>query len=464
MDSCKRIIVLASLLIVGINAGAETISVPLIDDAYINANRPGQNYGSEPRITVHDYGPKEGLIRFNASALSGAIVQEATLTLYVNSLAMPGNIDLYAITAGWNEGLVTWNSAPPVEPAILASTAITSEGTAVSVDVTSTVQRWADGTLADGGFVIATIQAIKARFDTKETSGGSPASLVVVTDNGGPTDGEAIVLDLSNADNCRIDAPGYYALDRTWLLTPDNGQEPNANCNSVHIASSRVTLDMRGFAIRRGNFGGNYEPVLWIDTDGQVTVQDGELEGIFVAMEASVAANHNMLTLDRIRADGAVLLGNRGVNVIGGSFGGSSNETTLDVGEGSRVTDAALSCDPETCLSARGSSLIDNNTFVANNNFGPAIAILGDDTVIAGNVLTGWVAISGNRNKIARNYSRGSGSYIEVRGVGNILEGNIGPGIEFDSQGNFFGNNRIALPGEITGATGNVDWGGNQTY
>ena len=114
---------------------------------------------------------------------------------------------------------------------------------------------------------------------------------------------------------------------------------------------------------------------------------------------------------------------------------------------------------------AQGSSLIRDCTFSAENPYGaPAISVNGDGTIVEGNVLDGWVAITGNNNVVARNFSNGGDPYIEVNGTGNILEGNIGPGIVFEAPGNFYGNNRVALPGGFTGTDGNVDWGGNVSY
>jgi hypothetical protein len=110
----------------------------------------------------------------------------------------------------------------------------------ISIDVTDVVRRWADGSLADGGFLLVTTDAIKAYFDAKEQPGGLAATLEV--DTGPPAySGEAIVLDLSNADNCIIDEPGYYVLDRSWLLTMENQEKPNGSCPAdVHITSGGV--------------------------------------------------------------------------------------------------------------------------------------------------------------------------------------------------------------------------------
>jgi hypothetical protein len=443
----------------------------LTDDAYIHGLRPTSAYGTRDDIFVTSYGPKQGLVRFDAASIAGLEINSATLKLYLNDIERAGTISIHAVTSSWNESTVTWNNQPPTETSATAvvSLATADEGSVISIDVTEVVERWADGSLADGGFLIVTTDSIKAYFDAKEKPGGTPATLEV--DTGPPAfTGEAIVLDLSNPDNCIIDEPGYYVLDRTWLLTPDGNDKPNANCNAVHITSGGVTLDLRGFAIRRPIFGGNYEPVLWIDTEYSVTLQNGRFSGIFVSIEASVASDRYLVTLDNIHAGGSVLLGNRRVFVTGGSFSGS-NEVSLSVGEGrpqfgegSRVEAAALSCNGAECLSTRGLSLIRDCTFSVNTIGAPAIVVHGDGTIVEGNVLDSFVRITGNNNVVARNFSSGGDPYIEVNGTGNIVEGNIGPGIVFEAPGNFYGNNRVALPGGITGTDGNEDWGGNVTY
>lgn len=461
-----------TLLLVFGHGWADTFSLPLTDDAFINQNLPDLNLGADENLFIHEYGPKYALVSFDAASIAGQAVNSATLTLYLNEIKNPGTIHFIAMESSWSESTVTWNSVNPGGPnppqedheTAVFDLATSDEGSTISVDVTGAAQRWADGTLADAGFLIFTGDYIKAYFDAKEMPGGIPATLEVDT---GPPDftGEAITLDLSNPDNCIIDEPGYYVLDRTWLLTPGDGDEPNANCNAVHIASGGVTLDLQGFSIRRGMEGGNYEPVLWIDTEGRVTLRDGKLIGIFVAIEASVASDRYGVTLINIHAGGGVLLGNRFVTVTGGSFSGS-NEAPLQIGEGSRVARAAFSCTSgEGCLYAHGSSLIQDCTFDADNPYGaPAILVGGNGTIVEGNVLDGWVGILGDHNVVTRNYSNGGDPYIEVNGTGNILDGNIGPSIVFVTPGNFYGNNRVTLPGGFTGTADNVDWGGNVTF
>ena len=461
----------ASLLLFCMNGWADTISLPLTDDSFTNGVKPRSEYGLRDDISIHSYGPRQGLVRFDGASLAGLEINSATLTLYLNDIAAAGTISIHAITSSWNESTVNWENQPPAEATATAviDLATSDEGAVISIDVTEVVERWADGSLADGGFLIVTTDSIKAYFDAKEKPGGTPATLEV--DTGPPAfTGEAVTLDLSDPDNCIIDEPGYYVLDRTWLLAPSGDDEPNASCNAVHIASHGVTLDLQGFAIRREIYGGNYEPVLWIDTEGGMTLRDGQLKAIFVAIEASVATG-GTVTLDRIRTEGGVLLDNRRVIVTGGSFF-AMNEAPLQMGEGSRVAGAALSCIDVHCLSAYGPSLIRDCTFSVNTVGAPAIAVYGDGTIVEGNVFDSWVAIYGDNNVVARNFSSSGVPYIEVKGTGNVLEGNIGPGIVFEragplgfqSTGNFYGNNRVALPGGITGTTGNVDWGGNVSF
>ena len=111
-------------------------------------------------------------------------------------------------------------------------------------------------------------------------------------------------------------------------------------------------------------------------------------------------------------------------------------------------------------MSTSALSLIGNCRFSVRTIGAPAAAIFGDGTLLEGNVFDSWVYVGGNHNMIARNILRGNlPNVIEINGTGNI-----GSAIDFKASGNIYGNNRIALPGGITGADGNVDWGGNATY
>jgi len=435
---------------------AEEFKLPLTDDAWINGLSPTTNRGTATTLTVHNYGPKFSLVRFDAAMIAGKTVKQANLVIFVRSLGSAGTLTVYPIVSSWNESTVTWARQPPTEATAIANVGLTTAPTTVEVDVTGVVQRWADGALPDAGFMLTTVAPIKAGLDSKELAGGIPATLTVSTsEDTGP---ETFVLDLSVRENCSIDTPGYYTLDRTWWLSPHGSvDEPNAACSGgVHIASSGVTLDLQGFTIR-DNYK-NYRPVLWIDTPSAVTLRNGSLTGVFVAVQASVAGS--TVSLENIRSGGGVLLGNRIVHATGGSYS-STFETSLSAGQGSRVMGAAFECTDTNCLGVKGSSQVKDCVFNVNTTGAPAIVVTGDDTILEGNTFVNdWIIIEGNRNIVSRNFAQGG--HFEVNGAGNIVDGNIGPAIAFGSVGNFYGNNRAK--GTFTGTAGNIDWGGNVTY
>lgn len=435
---------------------AADLQLPLTADATINGNDPNKNFGAATALTVHNYGPKFSLVRFDASTIAGKPVTEAKLTVFLRSIGAAGQLTVYPVVSSWNEGTVTWALQPPSEATAAANVALTTSmaGTTIEIDVTSAAQRWANGTLADAGFLLATVNPIKASFDSKEQAGGiaNPATLTVFLTTGP----EVVILDLSDPESCSIDAPGYYLIDRTWWLRPHAGEEPNAACGNVTINSAGVTLDLGGFTIY-GN-GGEYSPVVRINTASGVTLRNGGLANVFVSIEASVAGG--TVTLENIRAGGGVLLGNRSVVAKGGSYSGYW-EPSLSAGAGSRVTGATFSCFEMECLSVKGSSRVTDNKLSVGTAGPPAIAVIGDDNIVEGNEFNDWIYVGGNRNVVARNFS--SGGYINVQqGTANIIEGNIGPGLVFETTGNYFGNNRAH--GAFTGVAGNTDWGGNVTY
>ena len=106
-----------ALLLLNAVGWAETTSLPLTDDAQIANDVPpwlnaNINYGDRPQMRVHNWGPFYSLVRFDASAISGMQIQDATLNLYLSGLKSPGNVSVHSITSGWSEATVTWNTQP----------------------------------------------------------------------------------------------------------------------------------------------------------------------------------------------------------------------------------------------------------------------------------------------------------------------------------------------------------------
>jgi hypothetical protein len=349
----------------------------------------------------------------------------------------------------------------------------------VTVDVTDVVRRWANGTLAHAGLLLKSPTAKKAYFDSKERLSGFEATLHVTT--GGVAD-TARVLDLSKADGCVIDEAGMYVLDRDWLFSPYQDQEPNVLCGPVSVRSDGVTIDMRGFSLECGDMWTD-APLVTIDTAGSVSLRDGRVRGKEVALRATLPASQpwQRIRLSQVAFYGDVELGSRNVTVDGGGFtsrrGGAS---ALTVGEGSEVRNAHFDCYQSVCIYANGSQVELVQNVVAGDE-APAVVVGAANSLIAANVIrvqsapAGAILLIGSNNIVAKNYvsnigvQGGSGILgIRVESSGNVLDSNIvtrmGTGIWFTQSGNFYGSNRVSAPMPFVGTDGQTDWGGNFSF
>jgi hypothetical protein len=450
---------------------ADTVELPLTDDAYINANKPDLNTGTWEWIVVHRYGPKYGLVRFDAASIAGQEVSEATLTFYLNSLASNGTISVHAITSGWNEATVTWNNQPPAETTATAIVNLTTAEveSVIAIDVTAAVQRWADGSLADAGFLIITNEGIKAIFDAKEMAGGVPATLTVKTGEPAYT-GEAIVLDFTDPANCTIDEPGHYVLDRSWKFyhpydgCPGFSTPEDPDGYRILISAGDVTLDFRGFEIEDEEFA--YGHTIRVSGSNVTLLNSNRIAGADCAEQGGSAivafSDASNVRLDNMQNIECVSILGPGGTVVNSAI------DKLRMGVRSVVENSYIS------YSVRVSS---DSSIRFNRILGygasSEIIVNGDGSVIQGNFITeatAGIRIDGAGNVIENNviipFSPGDWG-IWIVGTANIVDANIVPlygGIGFDGTGNFFGNNRVALAGGFIGTEGNIDWGGNVSF
>lgn len=227
---------------------AETVSLPLWDDAWIRAGQPDKNYGDYDTMRINSSGGQQTLIRFDAAAISGQPISRAVLRLYVASITNVGDISIYAITSSWSETNVTWNLRPPTEAYPAAMARISNLDAAlpvVSVDVTDVVQRWADGSLADAGLMINTSDITRAYFVTKEgaETAGSAAELKVHT---GPP--ASMVDRISVLDGYRVlGDPPYTTFWQTEIeIDPGRllaAKSAHIGLYTIHNALGRLVIN-----------------------------------------------------------------------------------------------------------------------------------------------------------------------------------------------------------------------------
>jgi hypothetical protein len=459
-------------------AWAETVELPLTDDAFVNAIKPDLRTGTWERIVVHTYGPKHGLVRFDAASIAGQEVSEATLTLYVDSLALNGTMSVHAVTSGWSEATVTWNNQPPAETMATAIVGLTTGdvGSVITIDVTAAVQRWADGSLADAGFLMVTTEDIRAKFDAKEMAGGVAATLTVET--GEPVfTGEAIVLDLSNPDTCLIDESGYYILDRSWRI---GSSSASIACSDDQIVvSANATIDLKGFELE-ASIAVEHSAVirngtLIKDTSSAISSTQGatlRLENI--ATFGSVGIASGTVVNSHIRGGVAIFRGSV-INSLMAECGGTCIRIPVaeysDEGGNVVITNNQIEgpvnirCGwmEDSCAMIRGNTIrigediADDHPvaiFVGRGSSGPPIR-----NIIAHNIIT-------------MTHPGATGIWVEA-GVAALVDGNviIGGirGITFwdeddCSYGNCIGNNRVSSQYPYTCLSHTRDWGGNVSF
>jgi hypothetical protein len=140
------------------------------DDANTASAFPTKNLGSSFALIVTN--GANTYIKFdlaNLGQVTGNNVSKATLVLYTDSVLASGTMDVYQVNGAWSERTITWNNAPALGNQILSAVAVTKPGY-LSLDVTSTVQAWLNGTLTNYGIALVPSSGSKilVSFDSKE--------------------------------------------------------------------------------------------------------------------------------------------------------------------------------------------------------------------------------------------------------------------------------------------------------
>jgi hypothetical protein len=178
---------IALLCVVGVGASSAagwTITVrpneAASKDAFAYQFLPTFNFDSGPFGSLLSAGATgighdtRSLVQFDLSSVNLTPAQvaapsfHATFQIYVDSTAEVGfgadpspaspiQVDLTAVggaTPAWSESAVTWNSQPTVTGGVASTATINGINQWVSFDVTSLVQQWLNGSLANNGFML----------------------------------------------------------------------------------------------------------------------------------------------------------------------------------------------------------------------------------------------------------------------------------------------------------------------
>ncbi len=110
------------------------------------------------------------------------------MVVYVDAVVTSGIMDVYAVNGSWSANTITYNNAPPLGNKILSAVPVSTTGY-ISLNVTSTVQAWLNGTLATNGIALIPTSgsSILASIDSTDNILTShPAQLKLVLVSAGP--------------------------------------------------------------------------------------------------------------------------------------------------------------------------------------------------------------------------------------------------------------------------------------
>jgi trimeric autotransporter adhesin len=142
-------------------------------DTFTLNTTPKTNYGQSPLLAVTS--GASTFIQFNLSELPpNATVSKATLRLYVDAVTGAGTFDVYEVNTPWTEGGLNFTNAPAPGLSATGSKPVSISSASgnqfVLVDITTLVQDWVNGTVANNGIALKlTSSTGGVSFDSKES-------------------------------------------------------------------------------------------------------------------------------------------------------------------------------------------------------------------------------------------------------------------------------------------------------
>jgi hypothetical protein len=276
-----------------------------------------------------------------------------------------------------------------------------------------------------------------------------------------------------------IDEPGLYAVDRSWRFT---AATMDAAAELITITAPDVTLDLHGFTISAEDSPAPTSTLL-ILTGDDAEVRNGGIETSDIDVAVRSAGRGAWLHHLVIRT------GDSNPELHFAAFTTISDSKILGlihlVGDSTLEQNSLVTAHgaPATVLRGDENRVIGNRISAGNSDV--VVHIVGNANIVANNVMGagGFVGegyrVDGDRNVLRENTvfaDPGLVTFIRISGTGNTLDGNMAApaydfdgkariGIEFTTDGNYYGNNRVSAEVPFAlGGTVQTDWGSNVGY
>ena len=171
-----------------------TAQAPPKQDTFISGSSPTSNYGGNIALAVQSNRNAVTLVQFDLSTLpngvTAAMLNKATLRLYVSGVTAAGTFDVYLVNGNWSESTVTYGNAPLLGASVALGVPIptTSKNNFIDVNVTSALQSWIAGTQQNYGLAVLASPGspISVAFDAKEAPTTAHEPELLFSFNGPP--------------------------------------------------------------------------------------------------------------------------------------------------------------------------------------------------------------------------------------------------------------------------------------
>jgi len=157
--------------LLGVAMASATVA-PVTQDAQISTSQTSTNFGALSNLNISS--TNTGLLQFSLAGLpsgtTSAMIDKATLYIFVNKVDTAGTLSVLPVSASWSEAAVTGASAPTLGSSFGSVTiASSNRGSWIGIDVTSQVQGWVTTPSSNDGIAISTSSAAVA-IDSKENT------------------------------------------------------------------------------------------------------------------------------------------------------------------------------------------------------------------------------------------------------------------------------------------------------
>jgi Ca2+-binding RTX toxin-like protein len=293
-------------------------------DSYLDESNPSTNFGTATTLGVREKQNNSfrSLLHYNLSTIpGGTTINSATAYFYVTTKDF-NPVNVHRVTASWTETAVTWTSAASSYNATVeGSFTPSSTGVYVSVDITSLVQGWINGTYSNDGLMLIAGTANKySVYSSREETGTSQDPYLVVLTSPTSADQGLRIQNASNGASRQADLSSATSASLSFRYRR-HGLDDSSDYVAIEISSTGAAP---WYELAR--FAGAAEDDDWSSTNYDITSYISSTTAIRFISSASLAAG-DLIYFDNVQIQYSgtggndVLLGGSGDDALTGGDG-----------------------------------------------------------------------------------------------------------------------------------------------